>query len=665
MKSRSISMSSFPIGFALFLMVGSLTATDAAAALVQLSSNSGEVRDLVQHATTTNTLFAATQGGGVYKSTDGGSNWFRLTGLIEPYVWRLAGDPTNGQVLYAATNRGLFKTTDGGTNWSQKTFDNVRAVAINPFNASTILIGVPGAGIFRSVNGGSTFSVINTGLDSLDVTAIAFNPVTSGVVYVGLKPNLVGNLGGVFKSTNGGANWSNWNNPNGAGALGNAYVTALAVEDDGTVHVGTYNPFSGSGKVYKQTGAGGWNVGFELFGVETLVTDKNAVNKLWAGTRAFGPRVTVNNGDNWNQANGSSLDVYTGVYSILTFAGNASKILAGVKGRGLYLTTNSGSTWNKSSGGLTADRANALVADPGNSDTLYMGLEGGGVIRSTNGGTSWSDFNTGLEIPFAERYLSVSFLGIGTSSIYATVWGRGLFKWDGSSWQPVSESRLPALGVRPTGLVVHPTDDRIVYYSLFDIGQGVYRRNTNGTWSNVLLGPFPGGGGASKVVLSPTLNGSVAGTRAYGLWFDDLPFRSTNGGSNWTQVSATHKGFIRLAFFAIGENPLNANNVLASTNKGLFQSSDGGSNWTAVNVSGALGSSVLTGLVFSPTVNNRVWAVDRGGGYYCSNDGGTSWSAKADPLLGSVIIDLKVINGALFLVTDGSGILKDPAPTCL
>lgn len=655
------------LGWTILLIVGPFAAVETTAALQQLSSNSGEVRDLVQHATTVNTLFAATQGGGVYKSTDGGSSWTRLTGLIEPYVWRLAGDPGNGQVLYAATNRGLFKTTDGGTSWSQLTFDDVRAVAINPFSVSTILIGVPGAGIFRSVNGGSTFSVINTGLDSLDVTAIAYNPVTSGTVYVGLRPTQAGNLGGVFKSINGGTNWSNWNNPNGAGALGNAYVTALAVEDDGTVHAGTYNPFTGDGRVYKQTGAGGWNGGFQLYGVESLVTDKNAVNKLWAGTRAFGPWVTVNNGDTWTGATGAGLEVYTSAYSILTFAGNSNKILAGVKGRGLYLTTNGASTWSKSSTGFRGDRANALVADPTDPSTLYVGLEGGGVIRSTNGGTSWSDFNTGLEIPNAERFLSVSFLGIGSqtpgSNIYATVWGRGLFKWGGSSWQPVSESGLPALGVRPTGLVVHPADERVVYYSLFDVNQGVYRRETSGSWSLALSGPFSGAG-ASRTIISPTVNNPVGSTRVYALIFDERAYRSTNGGSNWTQVTATHKGFMRLAFFAIAENPLNSNVALASTSKGLFQSSDGGSNWTAVNVSGALGSSVLTGLVFSPTVNNRVWAVDRGGGYYCSNDGGTSWSAKTDPLLGSVIVDLKLINGALFLVTDGSGILKDSAPTC-
>jgi photosystem II stability/assembly factor-like uncharacterized protein len=119
-----------------------------------------------------------------------------------------------------------------------------------------------------------------------------------------------------------------------------------------------------------------------------------------------------------------------------------------------------------------------------------------------------------------------------------------------------------------------------------------------------------------------------------------------------------------LSFYAVAENPLNPNVALASTNKGLFLSVDGGNSWANLGVSATLGSTVLTGLVFSPTVDNRVWAVDRGGGYYCSNDGGTSWQALADPLLGRAVVDLTLINGALYLVTDGSGVLRDPAPTC-
>jgi len=104
--------------------------------------------------------------------------------------------------------------------------------------------------------------------------------------------------------------------------------------------------------------------------------------------------------------------------------------------------------------------------------------------------------------------------------------------------------------------------------------------------------------------------------------------------------------------------------VLASTNKGLYRSANGGYDWIVMNPVSGLSNTILTGLAFSPTVNSRVWSVDLSGGYYCSNDSGNTWVSKSDPLLGSPIVDLKMIAGVLYLITDGSGVLKDASPTC-
>ena len=215
-------------------------------ALIQFSANSGEVRDLLQ--TAANTLYAATQGGGIYKSTDGGINWTRLASFPEHYVWRLAGHSANNQLVYAANGKGLFRSADGGTTWIQLTFDSVKAVAVDPFNQNHLLIGVPGAGIYQSLDGGTTFALVNTGLDSLDISAIAFSPVANNVVYAGLNSNVSGGWGGVFKSTDGGQTWTDWNNPGGAGAIGNKFITALLVDSQGSIHAGTFNP----GKQYRR-----------------------------------------------------------------------------------------------------------------------------------------------------------------------------------------------------------------------------------------------------------------------------------------------------------------------------------------------------------------------------------------------------------------------------
>jgi photosystem II stability/assembly factor-like uncharacterized protein len=633
--------------------------------LTQLSSNAGEIRDLLQAGS--NTLFAATQGGGIYKSTDGGSSWTKLSGFGERYVWRLAGHTANNQLIYAATSKGLFKSSDGGTSWTQLTFDNVRALAIDPYDSNHILIGVPGTGIFSSFDGGAAFSLAKSGLDSLEVTAIAFDPVNHDVVYAGLNSNLSSAWGGVFKSTDRGITWTDWNNPNGNGALGNKFVTGLVVDSQGSVHAGTYHPGTYSGGLYKQSGNGGWTLRQEVYGVETIVMDKNTSSRLWAGTRSFGPWISNNYGSNWSQAVNPSKapEVYSTIYSLLTFPGSPDKVLAGVKGLGLYQTLNSGASWDLTGAGLKADRAKAIAAYPSASPTrFYLGLVGGGVMKSIDVGTTWSDFNDGLEVPSVENNLTVPKLGISTTdpnNIYAATHGRGFFRWNGTQWVRVNESGLPnnpETFLKPQGLVVDTMDDRVVHYSLFDSNQGVYRRDTGGAWSLVLSGPFSGAG-ASRIVMSPTNH-----LKRYALMFDDLPYLSTDGGNSWTKVNAIHSGFMRLSFYALAENPLDANMVLANTNKGLFKSTDGGNSWTSINPVSGLNNTILTGLAFSHAVNRKVWAVDLSGNYYCSDDAGANWVTLADPLLGCAIVDLQWIAGALYLVTDGCGVLKDPSPIC-
>jgi hypothetical protein len=634
-------------------------------ALDQYSSNCGEVRDLLQ--TSANTLFAATQGGGVYKSVNDGATWAKVSSFPEQYVWRLAGHPSNPLLIFAATTKGLLRSQDGGVSWTTLRFDDVSAVAVDPFNPNHILIGVRGAGIYASADSGGTFSSVNSGLDSLDVASIAFSPVSNDVVYAGLNSNAGGGWGGVFRSTNGGSAWNDWNNPNGAGAIGNKFVTALLVDGQGAIHVGTYNPGNNAGGLYKQTGAGGWILRQEVYGVETLVADRSTTGKYWAGTRFFGPWKTTNYGESWSQAvnPGVDFEVYSSVYSIITFSGSPQRAMIGLKGLGLYLTTNDGAAWNPSTAGLSADRVKSLAAYPLIApNTHYMGLIGGGVARSTTGGASWIQFNTGLKVDNVENNLTVSHLGVSMtngSNLYAATLGRGLFNWTGTEWRRVSETGIPNDAYtfhKPMGLVVDSNDDRMVYYSLFDFNEGIFKRGASGTWIRILAG-YSSGAGASKIIQSPSNS-----LRLYALMFSELPYISENGGGSWTQVTASQRGFMGLTFYSVAEDPFDSAKVLASTNKGLFSSTNGGYDWTAMDSVTGLANTVLTGVVFSPTVNGRAWASDLSGGYYCSNDRGNTWSVVIDPLLGSPIVDLKMIDGALYLITDGSGVFKDPAPGC-
>ena len=76
----------------------------------------------------------------------------------------------------------------------------INVLAIDPKTPATLYAGIWG-GVFKSTNGGGNWSAVNTGLTATSVWALAIDPTTPATLYAGTE-------GGVFKSTNGGANWS-------------------------------------------------------------------------------------------------------------------------------------------------------------------------------------------------------------------------------------------------------------------------------------------------------------------------------------------------------------------------------------------------------------------------------------------------------------------------
>ena len=77
----------------------------------------------------------------------------------------------------------------------------IYALAIDPATPTTLYAGT-GGGVFKSTNGGGNWSAVNTGLTNTNVYALAIDPATPTTLYAGTHD------GGVFKSTNGGGNWS-------------------------------------------------------------------------------------------------------------------------------------------------------------------------------------------------------------------------------------------------------------------------------------------------------------------------------------------------------------------------------------------------------------------------------------------------------------------------
>ncbi len=167
---------------------------------------------------------------GVFKSTNGGASWTRISTLhaANPLVI----DPVNSSIIYAASlvfdyfegfyYSILFKSIDGGASWSQLpiTIDGRIALAIDPSNPNTVY-----AGSYRSINGGVSWTSSSVyGY----VVALAIDPVHPKTIYAGTGS-------GVFKSTDEGTSWGEFN-----GGMTKPNVNALVIDSTGTfLHAGT------------------------------------------------------------------------------------------------------------------------------------------------------------------------------------------------------------------------------------------------------------------------------------------------------------------------------------------------------------------------------------------------------------------------------------------
>ncbi len=163
--------------------------------------------------------------GSVYKSVDGGYTWQSASnGIALKNNIKFAISPSYqvDQTVFAGTAEGLFETKDGGKNWAKLAGtayggdSYIEAIAISPNYQSdrTFIVSVRGRGLFKTVNGGGTFTQI--GEDLIKNNHLFSQPFFAESMPIKFSPSyssdrtIYGFSGTeLFKSTDGGNNWEN------------------------------------------------------------------------------------------------------------------------------------------------------------------------------------------------------------------------------------------------------------------------------------------------------------------------------------------------------------------------------------------------------------------------------------------------------------------------
>ncbi|HEX5732933.1 MAG TPA: SBBP repeat-containing protein [Blastocatellia bacterium] len=328
-------------------------------------------------------------GSPAFKSATGGSSWSAIkNGLAEENVKTLAIDPVNPSTIYAGVaptspfisfQGGVFKSTDGGGSWSDASnglsITSVNAIAIDPDTPSTIYAGTTD-GVFKSTDGGGSWTrqsqgLTVSGVERIIVNALAIDPKRPSTIYAGTgfiagAPDFRGLGGGVFKSTNGGATWG----PTAFNEKPSSIlVMSLAIDPRKSqmLYAGTTGGFFRGLKGGKK-----WK-GPSLIEPPEPIIPTTAINSI-----AIDPN--------------DRSTIYAVRGNVRPFSPTSG---------GVFKSTDRGKTWSISGNGLPASIGQAVAVDPRNSSIVYVGgystvistfgnPRSGALFKSTNGGSTWS-----------------------------------------------------------------------------------------------------------------------------------------------------------------------------------------------------------------------------------------------------------------------------------
>jgi hypothetical protein len=344
---------------------------------------------------------------GVYASPDEGVTWNPLHDGTWPNlaIQTIALDPNSpSTILVGSAGSGVFRSTNGGVSWSFGVGGtgalSVNSVAFSPGSSSVIYTGSSSFAVWKSTNGGASFAPSSTGISSLDVFSIAANPKNPAELAIAFQGL---NNGGVFSSTNAGGSWTP------EGVPGTRFNTVYFAPD-GRLYALSDGPSSIAPEgVYRRDGTMWTSIGPDqgsLFETElyAIQVSENDPDMIFAGGNDFG--VAGFESTIWRRVSGIWTKTFEGPsnrsvrdLTIVTPANDRKQIAAfvdqsGSNAGGVLRSGDVAGTWQPSSSGLPAIvQCTSLSSGPGGVHYVSNNASSGAgqaVYRSTDGGQSWT-----------------------------------------------------------------------------------------------------------------------------------------------------------------------------------------------------------------------------------------------------------------------------------
>ncbi len=599
-----------------------------------------------------NILYAGTgsfysgTGSGLYKSTNAGLSWFRITEKLAELI--SLGNPSGlefgpqANAIYFATTTGLFKSGDNGVTWEILLENqNVSAVGVNPNNANNVYVYTQ-AGLLVSNDGGITWSLRNNQIN-FGFTKIVVDPSNATIIHA------MGTTG-YYVSADSGFTWTLKNT-----GLLNTYVFGSTIDSS---HLTEIYAATGAG-IFKTIDSGAnWleknaGIGSTFNGARSIFIDPSDPLTLYTAIPYLGVYRSIDGAENWAYLNSYSNGLFDQFPGSLNISPLSGVIYSTTSNNGIFKSLDAGLSWTQSSAGLHASSVNDLMIDESNPQIIYATEDGAGVYRTNNGSVSWGMANNGLG---QKRIFSIAIDTQQPSTLYAGSTGDGqvIFKStdSGDNWATYSFGFPNATAY---DILIDPTNS----LRLLAVTSNGFYISEDGA-----LNWAASNTGLTDLFLKSAIFDPNNSNILYAVSNTAGIFKSNDGGVNWT---ASSNGIPNTTIYTLAADPVNGN-LFASTFGMLYKSEDSGNVWLP------LSSEIpfyAYSLVIDPTNTNVMYAAGPKGVFKSANSG-QNWYELNDGLIPTFVrvIAIDPTNSSNLVVgSSGGGVYhltqqnRNPTPT--